>query len=224
MMQSGFSILDSRFSRQGFWGRGDFLFFSAASQPAPVHFQPNHLLPHFVIRGAVSKSIFNPTFNMEDPMKFRTSAALIAAAIVCLCALTANAQTKPDFSGSWKLNKEKSKFAGDGGPDAILIKIDHKEPALTEDWLLSVQNGERSFQAKYTTDGKETEQEVMGRTAKTSAKWEGDALVIEFKTADNGFFKRKITLSADGKTMTKIVTQSKGEGNQTEETAVFEKQ
>jgi hypothetical protein len=122
------------------------------------------------------------------------------------------------------LNKEKSKFAGDGGPDAILIKIDHKEPALTEDWLLSVQNGERSFQAKYTTDGKETEQEVMGRTAKTSAKWEGDALVIEFKTADNGFFKRKITLSADGKTMTKIVTQSKGEGNQTEETAVFEKQ
>jgi hypothetical protein len=157
-------------------------------------------------------------------MKSRTSAALIIAAIACLCALTASAQTKPDFSGAWKLNKEKSKFAGSGGPDAILIKIDHKEPALTEEWSISTPEGERSFHAKYTTDGKETEQVVMGRTAKTSAKWEGAALVIEFNTADNGFFKRKITLSADGKTMTKIVTQSKGGGDQIEEIAVFEKQ
>lgn len=157
-------------------------------------------------------------------MKSRTSAALIIAVIVCLCALTASAQTKPDFSGSWKLNKEKSKFAGNGGPDAIVIKIDHKEPALTEDWLVTTPDGERSFVAKYTTDGKETEQQVMGRMAKTTAKWEGDALVIEFKSAENGFFNRKITLSADGKTMTKIVTQSKDGSNQTEETAVFEKQ
>jgi hypothetical protein len=161
---------------------------------------------------------------MEDPMKFRTGAALMIAAIVCLCALTANAQTKPDFSGSWKMNKEKSKFAGNGGPDAILIKIDHKEPALTEEWSISTPDGERSFQGKYTIGGQETEQEVMGRTAKTSAKWEGDALVIEFKTTDSGFIKRKITLSADGKTMTKIITQSKGGGDQIEETAVFEKQ
>jgi hypothetical protein len=157
-------------------------------------------------------------------MKSRTSAALITAVIVCLCALTASAQTKPDFSGSWKLNKEKSKFAGNGGPDAILIKIDHKEPALTEDWLVSTPDGERSFVAKYTTDGKETEQQVMGRMAKTSAKWEGDALLIEFKTEENGFIKRKITLSADGKTITKIVTQSKDGSSQIEETAVFEKQ
>ena len=157
-------------------------------------------------------------------MKFRTGAALMIAAIVCFCALTANAQTKPDFSGAWKMNKEKSKFAGNGGPDAILIKIYHKEPALTEEWSISTPEGERSFQAKYTIGGQETERQVMGRTAKTSAKWEGDALVIEFKTTDSGFFKRKITLSADGKTMTKIVTQSKGDGDQIEETAVFEKQ
>jgi hypothetical protein len=157
-------------------------------------------------------------------MKSRTSAALIIAVIVCLCALTASAQTKPDFSGSWKLNKEKSKFEGNGGPDAILIKIDHKEPALTEDWLVSTPNGERAFVAKYTTDGKETEQQVMGRMAMTSAKWEGDALLIEFKNSENGFIKRKITLSADGKTMTKIVTQSKDGSSQIEETVVFEKQ
>jgi hypothetical protein len=156
-------------------------------------------------------------------MKSRTSAALIIAAIVCLCALTASAQTKPDFSGSWKMNKEKSKFSGNGGPDALLIKIDHKEPALTEEWSMSTQDGDRSFQAKYAIGGQETEQEVMGRTAKTSAKWEGDTLVIEFKTADSSF-KRKITLSADGKTITKVVTHNPPGGDPMEDTVVFEKQ
>jgi hypothetical protein len=155
-------------------------------------------------------------------MKSRTGAALMIAAIICLCASIAAAQTKPDLSGTWKMNREKSKFA-DGGPNAILIKIDHKEPAFTEEWTMSTPEGERSFQAKYTTDGKETEQEVMGRTAKTSAKWEGNALVIEFKT-DEGFFKRKITLSADGKTITKVVTHSPGGGDPMEDTVVFEKQ
>ena len=154
-------------------------------------------------------------------MKSRTSAALMIAAIACLCASIASAQTKPDFSGTWKMNREKSKFER-GGPDAILIKIDHKEPAFAENWTVSTPDGERSLQAKYTTDGKETEQEVMGRTAKTSAKWDGDALVIEFKT-EGGFFKRKITISADGKTITKVVTQS-GDNGQTEDTVVFEKQ
>jgi hypothetical protein len=59
--------------------------------------------------------------------------------------------------------------------------------------------------------------------AKTSAKWEGDALVIEFKP-ENGFFKRKITLSSDGKTVMMMVTQSRDSGEAREETVVFEKQ
>ncbi len=155
-------------------------------------------------------------------MKLRNIAAFTITTIVCLCALIAAAQTKPDFTGSWKMNREKSKFA-DGGPNAILIKIDHKEPALTEEWTMSTPDGERSFQAKYTTDGKEIEQEVMGRMAKTYAKWEGSSLVIEFKTSD-GFFNRKITLSADGKTFTKVVTHSPGGGDPREDTVVFEKQ
>jgi hypothetical protein len=155
-------------------------------------------------------------------MQSRTSAALIIAAFVCLCALTVSAQTRPDFSGAWKMNKEKSKFA-DGGPDAILIKIDHKEPTLTEDWTVSTPEGNRTFQAKYAIGGQETEQEVFGRTAKTSARWEGGALLIDFITADS-YFKRKITLSADGKTITKVVTHTPSGGNPIEDTVIFEKQ
>src|SRR5262245_51015662 len=118
--------------------------------------------------------------------------------------------------------RRKSKFADDG-PGNLLSKIYHKEPTRLEGWSMYTPHGERTMQAKYTTDGKETEQEVIGRTAKTSAKWEGDALVIEW-TSEGGFFKRKITLSADGKTITKMVTQSPKDGERTEDTVVFEKQ
>lgn len=156
-------------------------------------------------------------------MKSRSILVFAAAMLIgCLYAAFAAAQAKPNFTGSWKMNPQKSKFTN-GGPDNILIKVDHKEPEFTENWSIATPDGERSFQAKYTIGGKETEQQVMGRTAMTLAKWAGDALVIEWKAGD-GSFNRKLTLSADGKTLTKVVTQSDGGGTPVEDTVVFEKQ
>jgi hypothetical protein len=146
----------------------------------------------------------------------------VAALIGCMFTALSAPQSKPNFTGSWKMNPQKSKFGG-GGPDSIQIKIDHKDPEFVESWTLATPDGEKTFQAKYTIGGKETEQEVMGRSAKTLAKWDGDTLLIEWKAGD-GSFNRKITLSADGKTMTKIVTQSDGGGQQMEDTVVFDKQ
>jgi len=85
---------------------------------------------------------------------------------------------------------------------------------------MSMPVGERAFQAKYATDGKETEQYFMGRLVKTSATWEGTSLIIEFKAEDGFFFKRVVTLSADGKAMTQVITR----GGVPEDIAVFEKQ
>ncbi len=155
-------------------------------------------------------------------MKSRISAALMIAAIVCGCVAIAAAQTKPNFSGTWKMNAEKSKFE-QGGPDGIQSKIDHKDAAFAESLMISTPNGDRTVESKYTIGAKETPQEVMGRTAQASAKWDGDALVVEWKTED-GFFRRKLTLSPDGKTLTMVVTQSRDSGGQAVDTVVFEKQ
>jgi hypothetical protein len=151
---------------------------------------------------------------------------LIAALALCLFAsvatVDATAQTKqPNLTGTWKMNAEKSKFE-QGGPSSITLKIEHKDGALSESLMLMTDNGERTMEAKYTTDGKATSQEVMGRTAQTSAKWEGDALTIDWK-ADDGGFTRKITLSADGKTLTMVVIQS-SHGQSATDTVVLEKQ
>jgi hypothetical protein len=155
-------------------------------------------------------------------MKFRTCIMMLVALIVCLCASIAGAQTKPNFSGTWKMNPEKSKFER-GGPDRIQSKIEHKDAAIAESLTVTNQNGDRTVETKYTIGDKETPQEVMGRSAQTSAKWDGDGLIIEWKT-DDGFFRRKLTLSPDGKTLTMVVTQSRGSGEQAEDTVVFEKQ
>jgi hypothetical protein len=155
-------------------------------------------------------------------MKSRMGAMLMIAALITLCLSIAGAQNKPDLSGVWKMNRSKSQFSN-GGPETVTIKIDHKDPSYAESLTIGEGGEERTFETKYTTDGKEGSQEVMGRTAQTSAKWEGETLLINWKTEDR-FFSRKVTLSADGKTMTVVVRQSGSDGQEKVDTVVFEKQ
>lgn len=133
------------------------------------------------------------------------------------------APTKANFSGAWTMNRQKSKFVGDG-PDNITLKLDHKDGTLAETFTLSGGNGERTIETTYTTDGKESELQIGGDTAKATVKWEGEALVIAWKAGEGRFFRRKLTLSPDGKTLTINVRQDRPDGNQGEDLVVFEKQ
>ncbi|HYP27396.1 MAG TPA: hypothetical protein VE262_11825 [Blastocatellia bacterium] len=120
------------------------------------------------------------------------------------------------------MNAEKSKFER-GGPRSINIKFDQQGSTLNESLTLTNDQGDRTINFTYSLDGKESLQQLEGRPIKTTAKWEGESLVIEFKN-DGGFnFLRKVTLSADGKTMTIDVKQSSPNGS-ANDTVVLEKQ
>jgi len=147
---------------------------------------------------------------------------LMMAIVALLCVSSVSAQDSAKWTGTWKMIPEKSQFGGNGGPASIVIKFELKDSELTETMTLGGENGERSFTAKYSTDGKESTQEVMGKSAQTSAKWEGEALIINFNADGNGF-RRKITLSPDGKTMT-IAVHHSGDQGERDETVVLEKQ
>ena len=150
-------------------------------------------------------------------------AALALSLFATVAAINVAAQTKqPNLSGTWKMNTEKSKFEN-GGPSDITIKFDHKESTLAESLMLVTGGGDRTVEAKYTTDGKESAQDVMGVSAQTTAKWEGEALLIDWKI-EGASFSRKISLSADGKTITMIVKQSSPDGQSSTDTVVLEKQ
>jgi hypothetical protein len=146
-------------------------------------------------------------------------------AVLALAALPALA--KSNFSGDWKLNPSKSTFGQMPAPDSMTYKVAHDDPKLSTATKQSSQMGEFDMQAAYTTDGKEsTNQGFGGGTNKSTAKWDGDTLVIETKGqfGDNEFtMTQKLTLSADGKTLTMIQAfkSAMGEG---EQKLVFDKQ
>jgi hypothetical protein len=155
-------------------------------------------------------------------MKTRTSAALMVAAIGCLCASIAGAQTKPNFSGTWKMNREKSKAETLDKFRSIIAKIEHNEPHFSESITLTHDGGDLTAEGNYTTDGKESEAQSTSGALKATAKWEGDALIVEWKN-EGIHVRRKYILAADGKTLTVNARHSTTNG-EVDEITVFEKQ
>src|SRR5260370_23828026 len=93
-------------------------------------------------------------------------------AIAALASL-AMAADKPNFTGSWKLDPDKSTFGPIPPPSSMTRKIDHTDPALnlTED--RSGPQGDQTLVFKYSTDGKETTNELMGNPVKATAACAG---------------------------------------------------
>ena len=102
---------------------------------------------------------------------------LSVAAFTTLCsAITVNAQ-KPNFSGEWKLNEEKSTLGQYGGRMAAKkLKLNGQTDSLSIQRFSTSQSGnEITSNEKLTFDGKEKESTVFGNTTKKStAKWSED--------------------------------------------------
>ena len=118
------------------------------------------------------------------------------------------AADKPSFSGDWKINIEKSNFGPMPPPSVLTRKIVHADPALTIDEAQSGPQGDMKRTIKYTTDGKEATNEMMGQPVKSTAVWDGKKLVITSK-ADFGGNEIKLidtwSLSDDGKETTDVL-------------------
>ena len=115
----------------------------------------------------------------------RARVAVIAAAILAV-ATVAFAQ-KPDFSGTWTLDPEASGappagtggggggMRGGGGPMTVKQTAD----TLTID---RQGRGGGTMSTTYKLDGSESDITMGQMTAKASAKWDGNKLVITTKT------------------------------------------
>jgi hypothetical protein len=146
-------------------------------------------------------------------MKHRKAPFLLMFVLSILSpALIVEAQSGANVSGTWKMNATKSKFER-GGPSAITIKFDQQEKTLNETLTLTNERGEQTHNFTYTLDGKESAQQLEGMNIKTTARWEGESLHLEFKNNEGFSFLRKISLSADKKSMTMDVKQTNPGGS-----------
>jgi hypothetical protein len=150
----------------------------------------------------------------------------VAAVLTSLALHSAVGQAKPNFSGTWKLNTEKSDAMGGGGgggmtPGALVITQTATE--LTTEQTF----GDQVRKATYYLDGREsTNPGGRGGEAKSKTRWEGNSLIIETTSmmGENTVTSKAVrTLSEDGKTMT-VVTTRPGPNGETTRKTVYDKQ
>lgn len=124
---------------------------------------------------------------------------------IATCLMAARVEAKPNFSGNWKLNLDKSDFGPLPPPSARSNQIEHSEPNLKITTTQSGAQGEFTYAMSYTTGGKESSNDVAGNTFKSTANWDGDVLVVDTKGSFNGndfTTQEKYSLSPDGKVIT----------------------
>ena len=133
----------------------------------------------------------------------RARIGVIAAAILAV-ATVAFAQ-KPDFSGTWTPEPAADAAAGGGGGRGMAGPMTVKQTA----GALSVERQGRNgaMTTTYKLDGSESEITMGQMTAKATAKWDGDKLVITTKT-DQG--EQTQTWSLAGGTLTIERTGGRG--------------
>ncbi len=133
-----------------------------------------------------------------------TSTAFVRMIPLLLAAALA-AQAAANYTGEWKLNTGRSNFGPMPAPDKQTLKVAHKEPSLEVILDSAGAQGEFRTEFKYTTDGKECENDFRGIPIKSMLKWEGDVLQISSKGNFGGSdvtFVDKWKLSEDGKLLT----------------------
>jgi hypothetical protein len=139
------------------------------------------------------------------------SLLVASSATVVISAQQADAPpVRPNFSGRWRMVKEKSQFNGFKVPDVVnlhTIQTTGKQTSMSD--------------VSYFTDNSVTMNNIKGRDAQSRAYWDGPALIVRTKmvmaSGEHEVIEDRWELSEDGKTLTTashIMTES-GEANLT---------
>ena len=157
-------------------------------------------------------------------------ALIILAFLLCSVVTHVSAQqTKPNLTGTWLLNRSKSKLSPHHVPGSVRYKIKHSEPRI-EMTLLFLG---RTETYTYMTDGKERAARLSLQEGAMQAKayWESDTLVIEkhyaipSQTVGASVSISRYTLSRDGKSLAIASHANKSSlGAAFDESLTFEKQ
>jgi len=110
---------------------------------------------------------------------------------------------KPNFSGGWVMGNS-SDDSMKTGTDSPFMRVEHQEPRLKVTISVSSKSSQKDVWS-LTTDGAENLNRMNGKEVRSRTHWQGDSLVIEWETHDNGrpMHHRQVwSLSQDGKYLT----------------------
>ena len=145
--------------------------------------------------------------------------------LIVFLATAAGAQTRPDLSGTWKQNMEKSPTKS-SWLKSYLNKIELQDANLKVTTTTVGDRGERTYDRTYVIGKEQNSQDREGDQFTTNVKWEGNTLVFETveKERDAVLTSKEVwTLSDNGKTLIKNIHRSGPRGDP-DQTYVLEKQ
>jgi hypothetical protein len=154
---------------------------------------------------------------------------LLVIALVLATAPTTRAQAHPDFSGTWKLNLDKSDYGDLQGPETRIDVIEQRDGHVNERVTAEGRHRRQEYTLLFAEDGSETALPPgtkMGSVVilGVSAKWQGAALVVTQRLRFQGtplMTANTYTLSGDGKTLT--IAVALGSSSRTAATFVFDR-
>jgi len=112
---------------------------------------------------------------IKDPIR-KKAMVLSAVAFMTICSAATVQAQKPDFSGDWKLNEQKSSLGQFAQMAPRKLKVVGQTDNLSiQRSATSPDGSEVSYTDKLTFDGKESESTLFGSAKKKSmAKWSDD--------------------------------------------------
>jgi hypothetical protein len=140
--------------------------------------------------------------------------------VALITAPVAVGQEKPDFSGTWSLDLQMTRFNGVEPPKALVLTIDHREPQISITSETETKAGMKTDSFQLATDGTPGDCRVSGQPAVTSARWDqwtGERLVwtVTRDTAQGPVeISRLARLGDKGKILTTVVTVKTSAGEQ----------
>ncbi len=113
---------------------------------------------------------------------------------------------KPDFTGRWRMQKDKSQFSGFKMPDIITRTVDEHGVIMNVHTVQTSGQKTSISDVSYNIDGLPTENMLSGREAESKTYWDGPVLVVRTTTktssGDPEIIEDRWALSEDKQTLT----------------------
>ena len=149
----------------------------------------------------------------------RVVAGCLIGTSFAFSAASAAGQSRPDFSGVWRLEAAASRMIGSdtsGGEHRLTWLVNHRDPEISVVVNLRDEHGSHEYAFRCTTDGRECVNELpeLGEVRRISAVWEDSVLVMSQRaTTPHGDFTARDRLSLSGEQLIfeRTITNERGD-------------
>jgi len=137
------------------------------------------------------------------------------------------AQQKPDFSGTWTLNRQASTLSpGAAAVQSGIVRIEHRDPTFRYKAAFASANGPMEYEYELRSDGRDVGSIYNGVTTLSNLRWEGEALVVRSRIQRPDGETRisfRYELMDSGRRL-RAIEQLRGAGQEQDNTWIFDRQ